>query len=329
MKLELPPSIDSAPSGTVTLRLLEIFSQVAQHKTMSAAATQLGLSQGAVSQSINALEQTLGIMLLDRSVRPPAVTLLGQRILDYANEIVEKVHELEATARYGNQRKLPRLHLGLQNSFTSAAGAHFLDQLRDLAEEWSVKSGYKSIRLQALVERESDVIITSDESDVPAEVLAMPLYSEPFFVVVPASYKGPTRDLAQISEHLDFIHYGQDSHMRPLLSSYFHEIGINPLRRYHFDTPDAALHVAAAGFGWVIVTPLIYLRSLADAKLIRLVLLHSPPRRKLVVAMRLSEGNEIAGRVHSAACTSLTSVVLPQIKRLSPKLARDVWVSKK
>ncbi|MGA7432488.1 MAG: LysR family transcriptional regulator, partial [Xanthobacteraceae bacterium] len=55
----------------LTIRALEVFAVVAKTGTMVAAAKQLKLTQPAISQMIAGLEQSLGIQLFDRSVRPP------------------------------------------------------------------------------------------------------------------------------------------------------------------------------------------------------------------------------------------------------------------
>ena len=75
--IEQKPSAASHPLA-VNLRLLEVFLCVIEEGTMTGAAERLGLSQAAVSQAITSLEQLLGVRLFDRSVRPPALTLVGQ-----------------------------------------------------------------------------------------------------------------------------------------------------------------------------------------------------------------------------------------------------------
>ena len=66
----------SKPSSTVRrtldmpdLRALETFVAVCDANSMVLAAERLGLSQSAVSQAIKSLEESLGLVLMDREVR--------------------------------------------------------------------------------------------------------------------------------------------------------------------------------------------------------------------------------------------------------------------
>ena len=83
-------STAKASLGTgLTIRSLEVFVVVAQAGTMVAAAERLKLSQPAISQMIASLEQSLGVLLFDRGVRPPVLTLQGTALLRHAVTITE------------------------------------------------------------------------------------------------------------------------------------------------------------------------------------------------------------------------------------------------
>lgn len=69
------------------LRQLEIFLQVATLRSFSKAAAVLRLTQPTVSEHIRALEDDLGVRLLDRLGRGAAVTPAGQVLMDYARRL--------------------------------------------------------------------------------------------------------------------------------------------------------------------------------------------------------------------------------------------------
>jgi DNA-binding transcriptional LysR family regulator len=310
----------SAPQ--VNLRLLEIFARVAEEGTMSAAAERLEMSQAAVSQAITSLEEAFSVQPFDRSVRPQALTLLGRTALKCTNEAFGKLRELEDTMRYASSGRVPLLRIGMLNSFTSTAGASMLDQLRDLASEWTVVSGFNATTVKALLERRCDAIITSDDGAVPEAVETRLLLTEPYQLAVPANYKGDVADLKAVITGLDFIRYGKDAHMAPILDNYLRRTGIQSTPRYQFDTTDAALRMVEAGFSWTIVTPLIFLKSMVPARTVRVVPLPGPPLlRRVVAAMRRGESGEsgeILQRIQEASLWSLREVVLPQITRVLP-----------
>jgi DNA-binding transcriptional LysR family regulator len=305
-------------SAKVNLRLLELFAAVAEEGTMSAAAVRLEMSQAAVSQAITLLEEALGVALFDRSVRPPALTLLGTSAVRCTKEIFAKLRELEDTMRHGESGRVPLLRIGMLDSFTSTAGAAMLEQLKDVAREWTVVSGFKATSLEALVERRADAIITSEDRAIPEGVQAQPILGEAFMLAVPMRYKGDLGSMRAVASELDFIRYGRDSHMGSVIEGYLKRAGLHPVPRYQFDTTDAALRMVAAGFGWTIVTPLIFLKSMVPSKVVRVVPLPGKEiRRTLLVAMRRNESGEILHRIRGAALGALREVVLPQISALS------------
>ncbi len=59
-------------------------SRVAHHASFTRAATELGVSPSALSQTLRKLERSLGVRLLDRSTRRVGVTEIGQRFLAQA-----------------------------------------------------------------------------------------------------------------------------------------------------------------------------------------------------------------------------------------------------
>ena len=63
------------------LSVLAAFAVVADERSFTRAAVRLGVSTSAVSHSIRALEERLGVRLLARTTRTVAATDAGQRLL--------------------------------------------------------------------------------------------------------------------------------------------------------------------------------------------------------------------------------------------------------
>lgn len=70
------------------LRQLEIFSRVAELGSFSRAAESLHLTQPTVSEHVRALEEELGVRLLDRLGRGATATRAGQLLLTYATRML-------------------------------------------------------------------------------------------------------------------------------------------------------------------------------------------------------------------------------------------------
>ena len=144
-----PPSTGGTPLS-ITFRSLEIFLAVVEEGTLTGAATRLDLSHSAVSQALSTLEQTLGVKLFDRTVRPPTLTLVGHAAARHALRIVDDARKFEADMRYRvSEGRVSLLRIGMLDSFASVAGADVLDQLRDVAQKWTVASGLRATSMQA------------------------------------------------------------------------------------------------------------------------------------------------------------------------------------
>ena len=138
------------------------------------------------------------------------------------------------------------------------------------------------------------------------------LISRRSLVVMVLACKGDVTDLKAVITGLDLIRCGKDAHMAPILDNYLRRTGIQSTPRYQFDTTDAALRMVEAGFGWTIVTPLIFLKPMVPARTVRVVPLPGPP------LLRRGESGEILQRIQEASLWSLREVVLPQITRVLP-----------
>lgn len=122
-------------ANKLDLRQLRQFLAVAQTGSFSVAADSLGLSQSAMSKSIRALEQQLGVQLLDRGPNGAQVTLFGERLLNYCQLILsladEAVEEIDAIrgARRGALRigGLPAALLDLVPDATMRFAARWPD----------------------------------------------------------------------------------------------------------------------------------------------------------------------------------------------------------
>lgn len=80
----------------VDLSSLRIFLEVSQDCSMSAAAKRLGITQPAISLAIHRLEESLGIVLFDRTSRPIVLTSAGRLLQARSAEIIESIQHLRS-----------------------------------------------------------------------------------------------------------------------------------------------------------------------------------------------------------------------------------------
>jgi len=78
----------SAPTRHLDLQLLRTFVAAAHHGSMTVAAHALHLTQGAISQQIKRLEDSLDCLLFEREARGLRLTASGQRLLTQATRLL-------------------------------------------------------------------------------------------------------------------------------------------------------------------------------------------------------------------------------------------------
>jgi DNA-binding transcriptional LysR family regulator len=80
-------------------RALELFCSVAEFRSFSRAAAEFSLTQSAVSQSIQQLEEGLAVQLLDRTRRPLVLTQAGEFFHGRVQQLLRNYHRLEQEVR--------------------------------------------------------------------------------------------------------------------------------------------------------------------------------------------------------------------------------------
>lgn len=75
----------------MNINQIKYFVAVAEHRSFTKAAVQYYLSQTAITQQIHALEQTVGIQLIDRNTRPISLTPAGNIFLNEAKAILVRM----------------------------------------------------------------------------------------------------------------------------------------------------------------------------------------------------------------------------------------------
>ncbi len=132
---------------------LASFAVVAKERSFTKAAAKLGVSQSALSQSIRALEERLGLLLLTRTTRSVSPTEAGARLLD---SIIPRFAEIESELAAlselrdkpaGNIRITAGEHVALL--VLQPALARFLPEYPDIRVEVTVDNGLTDISAQA------------------------------------------------------------------------------------------------------------------------------------------------------------------------------------
>ena len=100
---------------SLTLDQMRILVAVADAGSFSAAARKLGRVQSAISQSIQTLETTLGLVLFDRSGKTPQLTDAGKALVGDARALIAGARAIRARAQSMAEDVEPELTLAVDS----------------------------------------------------------------------------------------------------------------------------------------------------------------------------------------------------------------------
>jgi DNA-binding transcriptional LysR family regulator len=102
----------------MNLRFVEAFYWVVSLKSVSRAAEKLFITQSAMSSRVAALEEELGVLLLDRRDKQFRLTVAGMRFFNHAQKLLALQRDIKAemSAAGGNESATVSLRIGVIES---------------------------------------------------------------------------------------------------------------------------------------------------------------------------------------------------------------------
>ncbi|CAI8981022.1 Transcriptional regulator, LysR family [Burkholderia ambifaria] len=152
---------------------IDAFAAVVRCQTLSQAATELGMTQPAITRRVQNLEEALGVTLLDRNTKPPRPTDIGRQVFEQCRAILREVDALrELTA--GQRPPAGEFRVGL----TQGLGELMLPGLiARLAGQWpalatQVTTAWGGALVERVARRELDaaLVFLAREMVLPPQV---------------------------------------------------------------------------------------------------------------------------------------------------------------
>ena len=143
---------------------------LAEHQSFRKAAEALFLTQPALSRSIQALEQELGVKLVDRDGKRNTLTAYGALVAERAKRIVFEVKELKRGVELLQAGQLGTLNVGLGPTPAAILTSPFLTHMASHHPRMQVKIARGSVDLlvQALRNESIDIAAVDRRALVPA-----------------------------------------------------------------------------------------------------------------------------------------------------------------
>lgn len=171
----------------MTLTELRYLLALDKEKNFSKAAASCHVSQPTLSAGIKKLEDSLGVILFERSYHEVQTTHVGQQIIKHALEIFSQVQLIKQLAKNLHDPFAQPLHLGVIYTISSLLLSKTIAQLRQEKPnlKCTIEENYTHHLCESLERGEIDAAIVALPYAMPNLNIA-PIGEEPFVAVLPA-----------------------------------------------------------------------------------------------------------------------------------------------
>jgi DNA-binding transcriptional LysR family regulator len=235
----------------MNLRQLRTLVAIAEQGSFTAAGNAVGLSHSAISLHVKALEQELGVALVDRAQRPPRLTARGAALVEQARRMAALVDEIRAL---GSDEVLAG---SLAVGVVPTAMVHLLPpalaRLRALHPKLAirVRTGLSSELAQAVRGAELDVAVATRPDIAPEGLALHEIAREPLVVIAPGDATQRT-DAELIAAH-PFIWFNRKTWAGQHIERLLHARGLRPSEAMEVDSLEAIEALVAHGLGVSVV----------------------------------------------------------------------------
>lgn len=190
------------------LRCLQVFAEVARCRSFVRAAWQLQLSKATVTKSVAWLEASVGSQLLNRGNKQVTLTEAGVRVLEGAQDLIERYERLEADVR--DSVNLPRgsIRVGTPPAFgihhLMPVVAKFNERYPDIEVTVVLDDGRMDLLAEAL-----DLSIRIAPTLEDSSYIAYPLMKAPQVLVASPAYlarAGAPKATKDLQRHNCLVH---------------------------------------------------------------------------------------------------------------------------
>jgi DNA-binding transcriptional LysR family regulator len=302
----------------VDLKRARILREVAVRGSFSDAASELHLSQSAVSQHVATLEREVGMKLLERTSRGPRLTPAGDVLVRAAEAAITRLDEAEREINAIAGLEAGEISVA---SFPSASAT----LLTSAVSEFTARHPRITVRIHEAEPEESlpmlrggelDLAVTFDYPSVPRDwedrdVERIHLLTESMHVALPRSHPLADRDRVKLNELRDeaWLNSVRPSSCSELVVGACRDAGFEPRSTFQSDDYHVLQGFVAAGLG-VTLLPDLALPTLRN-DIVVLGVDPEPPTRRVWAAVRPEESRSPATDAMVSLLQEAAELVVP------------------
>jgi DNA-binding transcriptional LysR family regulator len=232
------------PTGTLLIRQFQYLVALARERHFARAAAACHVTQPTLSSGIKQLEESLGVLVVERGQRFRGLTPEGERVLAWARRITADVQSLRQDVDATRGELSGRLRVGVVPSalpMVALLTAPFAE--RYPGTSITVTSSTSRAIERALEEFEIDAGVTYLEDEPLGRVEVVPLYHERYVLVTPARSPLGVKSRDSITwldaASLPLCLLTPDMRHRRIIDTHFREAGTTPAPRVEADSMEA------------------------------------------------------------------------------------------
>lgn len=246
-----------------TLRQLEYLVAVADLHNFRRAADACHVSQPTLSQQIKALENRLGVALIERRTSGAELTPIGREITARARRLMIEVQDIRDLARRAGENLAGTLRFGVSPTLGPYLMPPIIAALHREQPDLKlhIREGIPEEQALALSRGALDMLLGPlpiEGSDLEVE----PLFRERLFLVAPPDHPLVINSSLNIADlkGAQVLGITKNHHLHHQVAAICAELGMDLLRDYEGTSLDSIHQMASSGLG-LAVLPELYIRS--------------------------------------------------------------------
>jgi LysR family carnitine catabolism transcriptional activator len=236
----------------VSLANLQVFLQIAELGSFTAAARALDLSQPALSRTVRGMERRIGTRLFDRDTRKLTLTPAGSELRSAALRIIAEVEGSLSDFDDFLECRRGRITIAILPSVATALFPRAIKRFRALHPEVliHVRDDSQNPVLDDVARGRADFAVTMEPSS-KEEFQFIPLLVDELVLVAASNFRAQlgSRVTWKIFETQPFIAMSRTSSIRSMTDAAFRSIGLEVPPQHECGHPATAISLAAAGLG--------------------------------------------------------------------------------
>lgn len=235
------------------IQQLKFFLEVVKYKNFTIAAAELCISQSSLSKHIKAVENELGVKLLDRSARSVKLTEAGSEFFDFANGIIQSYNEMQVKMNTYKEKNKKSLTIGT----IPVMGQYGITSLIV-----SFTKQHYDIDINIIEDRSPEILALLDASKIDLAFIRTialpedsykitPLIDDDLIMMVPKGHpfaKKPCIDLSEASKE-NFIFLDSGPGIYDLCMEACKTSGFEPHVLYEYSRIETIIGVISEGLG--------------------------------------------------------------------------------